>query len=77
MCALPWQGYPVKVRVSYQKLLKTYVLNKLQHRHPKNQKRKSLFKALKKTKFFQQTQLDWVEAGLQVFLPRNIPSFNF
>ena len=65
------------MRVSYQKLLKTYVLNKLQHRHPKNQKRKSLFKALKKTKFFQQTQLDWVEAGLQVFLLPKIPSSDF
>ena len=60
------QNNPVKVRVSYQKLLKTYVLNKLHHRPPKNQKKKSLFRALKGTKFFQQTQLDWVEVGLQV-----------
>jgi hypothetical protein len=58
--------YPVKVRVSYQKLLKNLVLNKLQHRAPKNQKKKNLFKALKGTKFFQVTELDWVEAGLQV-----------
>lgn len=58
----------MKVRVSYQKLLKTHVLNKLHHRHPKNQKRKSLFKALRGTKFFQQTRLDWVEVGLQVTL---------
>lgn len=65
---------PVKVRVSYQKLLKMYVLNRLHHRHPKNLKKKSLFKALKATKFFQSTELDWVEVGLQViyialFLP--------
>ena len=66
------QGYPVKVRVSYQKLLKTFVLNKLHHRPPKNQKKKSLFRALKATKFFQQTQLDWVEVGLQVH-PRPSP----
>ena len=59
-------GYPVKVRVSYQKLLKCYVLNQLHKRPPKGLKRKSLFKALKKTKFFQCTELDWVEAGLQV-----------
>ena len=59
-------GYPVKVRVSYQKLLKTYVLNQLHKRPPRQVKRKSLFKALKKTKFFQCTELDWVEAGLQV-----------
>ena len=57
---------PVKVRVSYQKLLKMYVLNRLHHRHPKNMKKKSLFKALKATKFFQSTELDWVEVGLQV-----------
>ena len=59
---------PVKVRVSYQKLLKMYVLNRLHHRHPKNLKKKSLFKALKATKFFQSTELDWVEVGLQVSL---------
>ena len=29
------QGYPVKVRVSYQKLLKCWVLNSLHHRAPK------------------------------------------
>ena len=46
-------GYPVKVRVSYQKLLKCYVLNQLHKRPPKALKRKSLFTALKKTKFFQ------------------------
>ncbi|CAL8460792.1 g323 [Coccomyxa elongata] len=60
------QNNPVKVRVSYQKLLKLFVLNKLHHRPPKNMKKKSLFKALKATKFFQSTELDWVEAGLQV-----------
>ena len=59
-------NYPVKVRVSYQKLLKCYVLNQLHRKPPKGLKRKCLFKALKKTKFFQCTELDWVEAGLQV-----------
>ena len=38
------QAYPVKVRVSYQNLLKMYVLNLLHHRSPKNLKKKSLFK---------------------------------
>ena len=57
---------PVKVRVSYQKLLKNYILNLLHRRPPKNVKKKSLMKALKSTKFFQCTELDWVEAGLQV-----------
>ena len=58
--------YPVKVRVSYQKLLKCWVLNQLHHRPPKPIARKYLFKALKATKFFQSTELDWVEVGLQV-----------
>ena len=58
--------YPVKVRVSYQKLLKYFVLNYLHHKHPKSQKKRSLFRAFKKTKFFQCTETDWVEVGLQV-----------
>lgn len=33
-------GHPVKVRVSYQKLLKCYVLNALKHRPPKSQKKR-------------------------------------
>ena len=57
---------PVKVRVSYQKLLKVFVLNALKHRPPKPQKRRYLFRSFKATKFFQTTTLDWVEAGLQV-----------
>lgn len=59
-------GQPVKVRVSYQKLLKTYVLNELHKKRPKAQNKQNLMKTLKGTKFFQQTTIDWVEAGLQV-----------
>lgn len=59
-------SHPVKVRVSYQKLLKCYVLNRLHHRAPKALNKKYLFRSLKATKFFQSTELDWVEAGLQV-----------
>ncbi|OAO99508.1 hypothetical protein AXX17_AT4G44100 [Arabidopsis thaliana] len=59
-------AYPVKVRVSYQKLLKCYLLNELHHRPPKAQKKKHLFRSLAATKFFQSTELDWVEVGLQV-----------
>ncbi|OAP56252.1 pre-mRNA-processing-splicing factor 8 [Fonsecaea erecta] len=59
-------GQPVKVRVSYQKLLKTYVLNELHRKKPKAQNKQDLLKTLKSTKFFQQTTIDWVEAGLQV-----------
>jgi len=59
-------SYPVKVRVSYQKLLKCFVLNELHHRPPTSQRKKNLFRSLQATKFFQTTELDWVEAGLQV-----------
>lgn len=59
-------NHPVKVRVSYQKLLKNWVLNQLHRRPPRSMKRRSLFKSLAATKFFQSTELDWVEAGLQV-----------
>ncbi|KAI1168574.1 pre-mRNA processing splicing factor 8 [Nemania serpens] len=57
---------PVKVRVSYQKLLKTFVLNELHKKQPKALNRQDLLRSLKQTKFFQQTTIDWVEAGLQV-----------
>jgi pre-mRNA-processing factor 8 len=59
-------GQPVKVRVSYQKLLKTFVLNELHKKKPKAQSKQNLMRSLKTTKFFQQTTIDWVEAGLQV-----------
>ncbi|OJJ86899.1 U4/U6-U5 snRNP complex subunit PRP8 [Aspergillus glaucus CBS 516.65] len=60
------QGQPVKVRVSYQKMLKSFVLNELHKNKPKAQNKQNLLKTLKSTKFFQQTTIDWVEAGLQV-----------
>lgn len=59
-------GLPVKVRVSYQKLLKTWVINELHHRRPAALNKRFLFRQLHATKFFQSTELDWVEAGLQV-----------
>ncbi|GME84368.1 unnamed protein product [Ambrosiozyma monospora] len=58
--------HPVKVRVSYQKLLKTSVANGLKASHPVPQRKVSLLKSLKNTKYFQQTSIDWVEAGIQV-----------
>lgn len=59
-------GQPVKVRVSYQKLLKTFVLNELHKKPSQAQNKQNLMRTLKSTKFFQQTKIDWVEAGLQV-----------
>ena len=60
------RDHPVKVRVSYQKLLKNWVLNQLHSRPYKAHSKTCLFKSLKGTKFFQTTEIDWVEAGLQV-----------
>lgn len=45
-----------QVRVSYQKLLKCWVLNQIHHRRPKALNKKFLFKSLKSTKFFQQVR---------------------
>jgi hypothetical protein len=58
--------YPGKVRVSYQKLLRNWILNELHHQPPTKRNKKDLFKAFHSTKFFQQTELDWLEVGLQV-----------
>ena len=40
-------GMPVKVRVSYQKLLKYFVLNALKRRPPKPQRKRYLFRSFK------------------------------
>lgn len=58
---------PVKVRVSYQKLLKNYVMNRVHHRKQYViRRKKTLTTTLKASPYFQSTTLDWVEAGLQV-----------
>ncbi|CCD23994.1 U4/U6-U5 snRNP complex subunit PRP8 NDAI_0C03340 [Naumovozyma dairenensis CBS 421] len=62
----PDEKYPVKVRISYQKLLKNYVANELKSKKPINIKKIKLLKNLRNTKYFQQTTIDWVEAGLQL-----------
>ncbi|EKX72952.1 pre-mRNA splicing factor prp8 family member protein [Theileria equi strain WA] len=58
--------YPVKVRVSYQKLLKGWVISHLHAKKPKSMVKRRLFKVFRGTKFFQTTTLDWVEVGLQI-----------
>ncbi|AMD21189.1 HEL091Wp [Eremothecium sinecaudum] len=60
------ENLPIKVRVSYQKQLKNYVLNELKKSRPSKHKKIKLLKTLKNTKYFQQTTIDWVEAGLQI-----------
>ena len=57
---------PIKVRVSHQKLLKKHVLTRLRAKRPVAQTKRNLYKTFHKTKFFQSTEIDWVEAGLQL-----------
>ncbi|KAI5981401.1 NUC069, PrP8 N-terminal domain-containing protein [Pisolithus albus] len=59
-------GQPVEVRMSYQKLLKCFVLNELKSHSEKAMTRKNLFRQLQAMKFLQTTRLDWVEVGLQI-----------
>ncbi|EEA07181.1 Mov34/MPN/PAD-1 family protein [Cryptosporidium muris RN66] len=58
--------HPVKIRVSYQKLLKNWILNSLHTRSARNCRKRNFFKILQNTKFFQITETDWVEVGIQV-----------
>lgn len=62
----PDEDYPTKVRVSYQKLLKNYVKNELKSNKVTDKRKIKLIKSLRNTKYFQQTTIDWVEAGLQI-----------
>lgn len=60
------EDFPLKTRISYQKLLKSHVFNELKNRKPAAVKKTKLLKSLRNTKYFQQTTIDWVEAGVQV-----------
>ena len=61
-------GQPVKVWVSYQKLLKCFILNVLKTHSEKAMMKKSLFCQLKATNFFSTMHRGWfvgLQAGLQ------------
>lgn len=60
------ENAPIKTRVSHQKLLKAHVLNELKVKSSGNKRRAHLLKSLRNTKYFQETTIDWVEAGIQV-----------
>eukprot|EP00762_Andalucia_godoyi_P001187 ANDGO_02083.mRNA.1 Pre-mRNA-processing-splicing factor 8A len=62
----PSADAPLKTRVSHQKLLKNMTATELKREAPPSITRKDLMSAFKNTKFFQQTSLDWLEAGLQI-----------
>lgn len=62
----PDEKIPVKTRVSHQKLLKSFVLNELKNKPTSNIRKVNLLKSLRNTKYFQQTSIDWVEAGIQL-----------
>ncbi|KAK6589199.1 JAB PAD domain [Cryptosporidium xiaoi] len=57
---------PIKIRVSHQKLLKNWILNSLHRKSAKNCKNRNFLKVIQNTKFFNSTDMDWVEVGLQV-----------
>ncbi|MCH0629904.1 hypothetical protein JNB11_08040 [Kocuria palustris] len=62
----PLPRAPVKVRISYQKLLKNVVINEHKRTTKSPSSHKSIISRLKQTRYFQQTEIDWLEAGLQV-----------
>uniref|UniRef100_A0A6T6SP05 mRNA splicing factor PRP8 n=1 Tax=Amorphochlora amoebiformis TaxID=1561963 RepID=A0A6T6SP05_9EUKA len=55
---------PQKVRISFQKLLKNYILNQLHNKKKKLFQKKSLLKILQNSSYFSSTYMDWVEASL-------------
>ena len=56
----------VKTRISQQRLVGKDVLNKLHAKPPSGQGHAGLVKALRASKYFEETSIDWVEAGIQV-----------
>lgn len=62
----PDERYPNKVKSSHQRLLKNIVANELHTDDHTSKKKVKLLQSLANTKFFQETTIDWVEAGLQV-----------
>ncbi|XBW36857.1 hypothetical protein QEN19_002436 [Hanseniaspora menglaensis] len=76
-------NYPIKVKKSYQGLMKNKIITKLRAKKQKKkmhfklfkdlkskksrkQRKVSLLSSLRENKYFQQTSIDWVEAGLQL-----------
>lgn len=55
----------VKVKSSNKKLLKGSILTKL-HERKTDGSNQRLLRVLKRTKFFKETSIDWVEAGVQI-----------
>lgn len=59
-------GQPVKVRVSYQKLLKYFVLNALKHRPPKPQKKRYHQSSMRKVCRFRLTRSLHLQISVQI-----------
>ncbi|KAF7684116.1 Pre-mRNA-splicing factor 8 like protein [Astathelohania contejeani] len=57
---------PKKVKLAYQRLIKDTTEN--EDRKKLTKRKNKIFKKLKNTKYFQTTELDWLEAGLQLVL---------
>lgn len=64
----PKRNYPTKTRASYQKLLKRHVKTLIRSHNERKQthEKRNLLKNLGKTKFFRTTEVDWLEAGIQL-----------
>ena len=56
---------PAKARVPYRKLLRCFALNESKSKPEEVMARKNTFRKPQSTKFFQTTNLDWVNVGLQ------------
>jgi len=58
--------FPIKVRISHQKLLKRYVLNKIKNTNKKKDLKIRLLNVLSNSEYFRSTKIDWVETGIHL-----------
>jgi len=59
-------NFPSKVRISYQKLLKRFVINKMLKKSRRLPDKSNLIKTFQSTMFFHSVRLDWVESGIHL-----------
>nr|BAS01665.1 splicing factor PRP8 [Lotharella vacuolata] len=64
--------FPIKVRISHQKLLKRYVLNKIKNSNKKHNLKTRLLDMLINSEYFRTTKIEWIETGVHL----NIQGFN-
>jgi len=59
-------NYPLKIRISYQQLLKHYVLRESKKKGLTSVKKVSVIKIFSESAFFHTTKMDWLEIGIIV-----------